>query len=291
MSSSLPNDVSLEEDESSCQSFYDPIVSTSPLRKSHELAARVDTTSITPPQPQPKQNKIDTFLSLYCKWTASSTLSERGIKMAQWTVWLLSQLSKNKNKVLSSSLRKLYSDLSMMRYVLRLYGMPVAIEGVRSGSWSGGKWKDSRIHKLSTLMAWSMVLYHPLEHLAWAQWTMPKLIPKSRVDGNRLSAWSCRFWAVYIVADFYGSILKNRELEEEKCAKQQDADPEQQAIEKTMFMNKLQIVRNIFYIAPCINWALDDWATNPWLSENWCNGLSLAEAITCMYQSIYPLGD
>jgi len=174
----------------------------------------------------------------------------------------------------------------------------VAIEGARSGSFAGGDWKDGRVKKLGYIMAWSMVFYHPLEHVAWAQWTMPKLMP--RVDGNRLSAWSCRFWVVYIFADLVSSILKNRELEERRLKLKLvkgghgegggDGDElKEKEIEKSMLMNKLQIVRCAFFTGPCISWSLDDWATNPWLTENVCNGLSLAEAVTCMYQSLCSL--
>jgi len=247
-------------------------------------------------QEKSRSEKIDRFLFLYCKWTASSMLTERGIKMLQWTAWLLSQLTKDKYKILSPSLRKLYSDLSIMRYVLRLNLLPTAIQAIRSGSWPGGTWKDKRIHQLGNVMAWSMAAYYPLEHIAWAKWSMPKLMPK--VDGNKLSAWSCRFWMVYIIAEMTCSVLKNRELGEElrsidnNMRESDDSEAvsaESQEIGKSMRMNRLQIIRDLLFTAPCVNWSLNNWATNPWLSENWCNGLSFAEALTCMHQSIYGL--
>ena len=245
--------------------------------------------------PTLKTQKLDRFLQLYCKWTSSSLLTERGLKMFQWTMWLLSQITKDKYKVLSPSLRKLYSDLSMMRYVLRLYGLPLAVEGFRTGSWSGGSWKDERIHKLGKFAALSMIVYHPLEMVAWAQWTMPKLIPTSRVDGNRVSAWSCRFWVAFIAADLYGSILKKQELENNMKLISGEASggttAERRAIEKSISMNKLQILRNVFFTGPCLTWSMNEWATNPLLRENWCNGLCFAEAVTCMYQSIFSIRD
>ena len=211
--------------------------------------------------------KIDRFLSLYCKWASSSLLTERGIKMLQWTMWLISQLTKDKYKTLSPSVRKIYSDLSMMRYVLRLYGMPTAIEAIRSGSWGAGSWKDTRIKQLGNVMAWSMAVYYPLEHVAWAQWTMPKLIP-TKVDGNKLSAWSCRFWMVYILAEMASAVLKNRELESQlRCIDKDVKGPNDEAlyviesqatIAKSIKMNKLQIVRDILFTGPCITWALDE---------------------------------
>jgi hypothetical protein len=302
---SPPNAVSLEaDDEVSSQSSSHHTDASMIEATSQSSNANVDPplmNPLTPPLPAigkaslSRQQKIDRILSTYSKFAASSTHTDRGIKILQWTVWLLSQLTKDKYKVLSPSLRKFYTDLTTVRYVLRLYGMPVAIEGARSGSWSGGSWKDARIHKLAKLMAYSMVVFHPLEHMAFAQWTMPKLIPTTKYDGNKMSAWSCRFWLVFIFADWASSILKNRELEQQKhlMADQhaEEGELERQTIDKAMFMNKLQIVRNVFFTGPCLSWAGNEWATNPLLNENWCNGLSLAEAVTCMYQSIYSLQD
>jgi len=156
---------------------------------------------------------IDNFLNLYCKWSSSASLSERGIKLMQWSFWFLSQVTKDRqefSKELSPSLRKVYSDLSIMRFVLRLYGMPVALDAIRNGSWQGGEWKDGNIKKLTNIMAWNMLIYYPLEHIALAKWMMPKLFLK--LNGNRFSAWSCRFWMAFIVADYFSAYLKNREL-------------------------------------------------------------------------------
>jgi DMSO/TMAO reductase YedYZ heme-binding membrane subunit len=50
--------------------------------------------------------------------------------------------------------------------------------------------------------------------------------------------------------------------------------------------NKLHILRNIFYILPCVHWSLPNWERKPWLKEGVLNGLLLAESITCIYQSI-----
>mmetsp|Transcript_17139 Transcript_17139/g.32431 ORF Transcript_17139/g.32431 Transcript_17139/m.32431 type:complete len:245 (-) Transcript_17139:69-803(-) len=242
---------------------------------------------------------MDQFLSLYCKWTSSSTYTERGIKMLQWTTWLVSRITKGKYEDVSSSLRKLYTELSMMRYVLRLYGFPTAIEGIRSGSWAGGPWEDKRIRKLGKIMAWSMAAYYPLEHLAWAKWTMPKLMPK--IDANRFSAWSCRCWSVYIVAELLCSWLKIKELEKRLCILKEgsvqnnriledgEKSNENSVILHSIYMNKLQILRDVFFAAPCINWSMNQWATNPWLSEAWCNGLSFAEAVVCIHQSLCGL--
>lgn len=257
-------------------------------------------TSYSPTYIAPRNQpcRLDDFLKLYCKWSSSALQQERGIKLLQWSLWIFSQITKNSEKFpkdLSPSLRKVYSDLSIMRYFLRLYGMPLALEAIRTGSWSGGEWKDRKIRKLSSFMAWNMLIYHPLEHVALAQWTMPRLFPK--LDGNRFSAWSCRFWMMFIAADCVSALLKNRELRKRKNfmlnslnKKEHDNNraeyEEVESLEKSIFLNKIQILRCALFTPPCINWSMPKWAEEPILSENVVNGFSFAEAVAAMYQSL-----
>lgn len=266
-------------------------------RKVDNIACNHD--DVTNEQQLKTHNSIDNFFIQYGKFTSKSLFTERGIKLVQWTMWLISQVTKDNqrfSKDLSPSVRKVYSDLSMMRYVLRFYGFPSALDAVRNpGSWAGAppnasSWKDKRIVKLSDLMAWSMLFYHPLEHVAYANWTMPKLF--HRVDGNKMSAWSCRFWLAYIAADWISSILKNRELQEYKKTLLLQGDNAALKIievDKSIKINRLQIVRNFFFAPPCLSWSLNKWATDPLLSENVINGMSWAEAVVCLYQSILSL--
>ena len=316
-----PEVLSLSENEDGSQEEYD---SHDPTPHDENEITKDDpqtttTTRITQ-SPSSCETKLDRFFTKYYTFTNSSVFTERGIKLLQWMVWLLSKLTKDNqrfSKHLSPSLRKFYSELFMMRYVLRFYGMPAAIDGIRKyGSWAGSPpynnddhdhdhddhttWKDKRIIKLGNLMAWSMLLYHPCEHLAYGNWVMPKII---QVNGNKLSAWSCRFWLVYIVADWLSAFLKNRELHEKKKMllqmtqstslsslhdeqKEEQNDSATREIENCMQMNRLQMIRNFFFTPPCLTWALDKWDTDPLLSENVVNGMSLAEALICFYQTM-----
>jgi hypothetical protein len=285
--------------------------------------------------------RIENFITLYCKFANNPNNTDRGIKIVQWTLWLISQITKNDsryNKHLSPSLRKFYSDLSLMRYVLRLYGLPPALDAAvfKPGSWAGAppyeysynnnnnddndkndnahnnkSWKDGRITKLSKIMAWSMVIYHPLEHIAYFNWIMPKLLHK--INGNKFSAWSCRCWLLYIVSDGISSFLKNCELGKHKQYLLQQHNSSHDhggdhsgdcgdgngndkmihdicaTIDKSMKMNKLQMARCFFFIPPCMSWSTDNWATDPLFSENVVNGMSWIEAVICMYQTIISL--
>ena len=183
--------------------------------------------------------KLDDFLIFWNEWSSSSLRTDQGLKLLQWSFWAASRLTapgaptpgyrgnfkrRYLNPELSPALRKCYADMSLVRYCLRLYGLPSSIEAVRSGSWSAG-WEDPRIHKLGKIMAWSMALYYPFEHVAFTGWVIPKF-SRQFVDENRWSAISCRFWSLYIVSDFASSVLKLKELAKrrEKIARDIQSD-------------------------------------------------------------------
>jgi hypothetical protein len=147
---------------------------------------------------------IDKLLVDYVKFTSSAINTDRSLKLLQWTIWLASYIKKSKG------LRKLYMDLSFARYALRLLGLPCSVEAARTGSWGGGDSSNPWIDTLGRLMAWSMIGYYPLEHVAYLRWTSPQLLPGRNAE--KMSAYSCRFWLVYIVADMTKSILKCKEL-------------------------------------------------------------------------------
>eukprot|EP00804_Cyclotella_cryptica_P010617 CCRYP_015185-RB/>CCRYP_015185-RB protein AED:0.43 eAED:0.45 QI:0/0/0/1/0/0.33/3/0/275 len=176
------------------------------------------------------------------------------------------------------------------------------LEGYLSGSWAGGTWDNPLIAKVAKyIMAGSMMFYYPLEHVAYAGWQMPNLVT---IDANRISAISCCFWTTYIVGDFWVSCLKWAELRKKlfnlgemlvgkKQADDKDAVgeilEEQQSILKKIRHVKLQALRSLLFILPAVNWSLPKWATDPLLSEPIVNGLMLAEAYTCVYQSLRGL--
>lgn len=159
-------------------------------------------------------SSLDKFLATYCSFSARTFTTDQGLKVLQWSLWALSYVTKSNkhNKHLSPSLRKLYLELSFTRYILRFYGFLQSLEGYRSGSWAGGdKWENPLIPKIAKyVLAGSMLLYYPLEHVAYVGWQVPKLVP--RVNANKFSAMSCWFWTIYIVGDFWMNCLKWKEL-------------------------------------------------------------------------------
>jgi hypothetical protein len=258
----------------------------------------------TSKQPQistPVPSKLDSFLLNYGKFSASTFTADQGLKVLQWSSWAISYITRTNdpNNHLSAGLNKLYNEMSFTRYALRFYGFFQALEGYLNGSWAGGEWDNALIAKIAKyLMAGSMLLYYPLEHVAYAGWQMPKLV---KVDANRYSAISCRFWTAYIVGDFWASCLKWAELKKKLlnlsellAGRKQHDDKgrvgeileQQQSLLNKIRHVKLQILRSLLFILPAINWSLPNWATNPMLSEPVLNGLMLTEAYTSVYQSL-----
>mmetsp|Transcript_16805 Transcript_16805/g.26218 ORF Transcript_16805/g.26218 Transcript_16805/m.26218 type:complete len:271 (+) Transcript_16805:262-1074(+) len=260
--------------------------------------------------------RIDDVLEDLCEFAGATAEVDKGIKLLSYTSWFLSRFlpsvirtsDKTKRERIHKicvGLRKVYTELFMARYAPRLFGIPLCIEGIRNGSWASPEYKDKRIHQLGNFMAWSMLFYYPLEHVAYARWVAPELID---ADAEKFSAYSCRAWALYVVADIVSSFLKIRELckRDEDIRKQlaslkiseeysksdgkvqmKEWENELEQLERKKYLQRLQLWRNAFYFLPLVNWSLPNWETDPWLPENLRNGLMLAESIICIWQSIY----
>lgn len=162
--------------------------------------------AVATPSTMKKQSVLDQFLSDFVKFTSSATNVDRSLKLLQWTLWLASYIKKSKG------LQKLSLDLSFARYALRLLGLPASMEAARTGSW-GSKNAPSW---LGQVMAWSMIGYFPMEHVAYVRWQAPQLLPSQNAE--RWSAWSCRCWLLYIVADMTQSAFKLKDLCKERSA-------------------------------------------------------------------------
>lgn len=204
--------------------------------------------------------RIDKFLQSYVQFTSSTFKQDKLLKIVQYSLWMLSRFYRNTTR---ESLLKLSFEISWARYVTRLLGLPAAIEACRSGSWANNK-------TLGKAMAWTMVAYYPLEHLAYLKWQTPKWITpgeKNNRLASKASAWSCRFWFAYIALDVVRS-----------CVALKNAPETRQS-------ERLQLLRNLFFSLPAFHWSLPKWDTDPLLSEETANGLMWLESIVCMYQA------
>lgn len=212
-------------------------------------------------------SKIDSILQAYVKFTSSAGNQDKLLKVLQYSLWLLSRLYA---KATRAALEKLSDELCWARYVNRFLGFPAALEGVRSGSWGSPK-------ELGKLMAWTMIGYYPLEHVAYLRWKTPDICFPSRTESRlaaKASAWSCRFWLGYILLDILRSALTLPE-------KKNEDDKKPVTLSRT---ERLQCVRNALFLLPAVNWSLPNWDTQPLLKPVVCNVLMWLESIACMYQ-------
>jgi hypothetical protein len=179
--------------------------------------------SMTLPSASPSSSYsklFDKFLTVWGKFGGNTFTAEQGLKIIQYSLWAIIY-SKSKqhqrnggssNGGVSPDLRKIYSDLSMTRYVFRMYGFFDTISAYRSGSWAGGTWDNPLIAIIAKyLLAGSMIFYYPLDHLAYIGWQMPQTVGR-RINANKVSQISCLFWSVYTISDFWVSSLKWNEL-------------------------------------------------------------------------------
>lgn len=258
------------------------------------------------PPPKDKRAFIDRILQGYTCFMDSGLNQDRGLKLLQWTLWMFSYALKDR-VLIRDALKKLYNELSFARYAIRLLGLPPALEAARSGSWATSSDKYKGLHKfLGQILAWSMIGYYPLEHGAYVQWQTPKLFfpkgPPNRL-AEKLSAWSCRFWTVYIVAEILQSWMKLREENQKLKAYEESKKTDEEPVlgedgtiivppKPSALRNlRLQIVRDLLFALPAVHWSLPNWDTQPWLPDPLVNTLMWLESVVCMYQSVAKFND
>ena len=231
----------------------------------------------------PKARLVDRFLQGYAHYTSSAFNQDVGLKVLQYSLWMIGRFYFSKHSVEQQSLQALSFDVSWTRYVNRIFGWPAAIEAARSGSWGKGLWGRA--------MAWAMIGYYPLDHLAFVKWKAPNLI-KFKVPGveeKRLackaSAWSCRFWFLYILFDLLRSTDKLQDLKQQESTKEGDSQHFQDW-NKAQRYERLQILRNVLFTLPCLHFSLPNWDMEPWLSDDLVNTLLWLESIVCLYQGV-----
>lgn len=225
----------------------------------------------------------DIFLVHYNRFISSSANQDKGMKLLQWTLWLFSRIYPTRK----AALNKTAGDISFARYILRFYGLPSTLEAISNRSWEDKK-SGTLGGITGKLMAFAMLAYYPLEHVAYVQWTSPELLQLSnganRYNANKLSAYSCRFWLVYLLAEMAQSVMRLRRLyREEEGEKDETALV---TLEQSIRNEQLQIARSALFTLPCVHWALPKWDTDPWLSEGACNGMMWLESVVSMYQAI-----
>jgi hypothetical protein len=195
-------------------------------------------------------NRFDRWLTFYTNFVSKSINQDKLLKLLQWSLYIASisvlEIAYSNNRIkgsnqadssrsstvnhVSSGLRKLYSEISMARYVIRLLGFPTALEAFRNNSWTiqsnyehdeSNKNHNAYYYWIGKVLAGSMVLYYPTELLAYVHWMAPQLFPPSLSTprtGNRWSYISCRFWVLYILAELMQCLMQRDELRRQQLA-------------------------------------------------------------------------
>ncbi len=110
------------------------------------------------------------------------------------------------------------------RFINRLFGAPLFLESlIRAWNTKGVLGKCDRA------MAWSMILYYPLEHVWWLSTLKPKLV---NVNSDKWSIWSCRFWTVYVLADLLQGVIRMRQTQ--KLAAEEKDEKKRNALKKQL---------------------------------------------------------
>jgi hypothetical protein len=290
------------------------IAPTAPRLPSTTLTHKAKAQLQAQAQSQTPLQRLRRFLKFYVSFVASASHQDQALKVLQWTLWLLSTSCSPSRSQVKALLRKYYLDIGYVRFGTRLLGLPVAIEAVLSGSWAvvtnGSSPRFSGLHRqLGTILATSMLGYYPLEHAAYALWMMPSnstVSAKHQANrtAERLSAWSCRFWLLYILAETTQCALQWKELRDEQQKQQVRGDSDDSkagdnddddetttkeraaALQHAVTNTQLQLSRNALFFLPCVHWALPNWDRDPWLPERFVNTLMWMESCVCLYQSV-----
>eukprot|EP00934_Nitzschia_sp_Nitz4_P008333 Nitzschia sp. Nitz4//scaffold444_size6782//5290//6042//NITZ4_009170-RA/size6782-processed-gene-0.0-mRNA-1//1//CDS//3329552049//8323//frame0 len=219
-----------------------------------------------------KASRILLILRAYTKYAGSSFYQDKLIKVVQYTLWFISRFYVGTST--EKGLMQLSGDLSWARYVTRLFELPAAVEAVQSGSWC------PQNKTLGRAMALSMIAYYPLEYLSFFKWRAPYWVAPSFQSEHRLaeraSAWSCRFWTIFIAMDIVKSLVALHPADVPASDKKRE---------------RLQLLRSALFALPAIHWSLPNWDRQPWLSDTTCNGLMWLETLVGLYQTFPAIED
>jgi hypothetical protein len=269
-----------------------------PLSKSRQelsgTAAAAATTTIkksTVVVPTKKFALVVRILRWYVRFSGSALNQDKILKVLQYSlkVWFSHQAWP----------QRIANEITMARYVTRLVGWPVALEAAWNDSWAVVVPHPSSLsatttttitrailHKwLGRILAYSMTVYYPTEHLAYALWMKPPMntaaaAGKQTTAGGigtwRAETWSYlsnRCWLLYIIAEMVQSALQ---LQDETSS----SDPV--AVANT----QLSLARSALMVLPCLHWSRSDWDTAPFFIKNETINLLLwTESIVCIYQA------
>ena len=189
------------------------------------------------------------------------------------------QLTKQTESNIVPKIYNLYAVVADARILFRIWGLLPILQWMISMERTPPPTK--LLQQLERLQGWSMVLYCPMEALAYL--AMHKVITLSNETQNKLWLWGCRFWAFYVVLQFAHLVEDNRLLRARAKALQQSRGPattDEKAVaaepptetrrmwaelreRKDMLLSQLWV--NIGYLPLTLHWSVE----GGFLSNGW----------------------
>lgn len=168
------------------------------------------------------------------QYATLTSQSDKMIKTMGYTCGLLSQLvrhlPRNSQNPHPSTMANIFqscaSQMSAARYIPRLYGILQVLDAHRHQSWDYPD--DSKaIQDITQWQVYTMMLYYPLENLAWLGFTYvtlnvpcilisishksPSLSRASKwlhMDASKYSRHSCVMWSSYLLLDLWATLKR-----------------------------------------------------------------------------------
>mmetsp|Transcript_4104 Transcript_4104/g.5388 ORF Transcript_4104/g.5388 Transcript_4104/m.5388 type:complete len:334 (-) Transcript_4104:72-1073(-) len=227
-------------------------------------------------------------LQSYCEFIRTAANQDKGLKFLQYTLWLASRAYEEDSES-REGLCKLSWEISLARYATRLIAFPTAVEGVVNRSWASSSETYPETFKIiGDILAWSMLVYYPAEHIAYLHWKVPEWLANGR-SGAFWCTWSCRGWGAYVLAEIIQNLLQWREVLQQQSKDKKDDNasafvPNAETL-AVLEKLKLQCIRNVLFLLPLTQYCLPNWDTDPWLPEDLVNFLFWLESVVCLYQA------
>ncbi|CDH58280.1 hypothetical protein RO3G_04077 [Lichtheimia corymbifera JMRC:FSU:9682] len=175
-------------------------------------------------------------------------------------IWFLQR--RGVDPKIAMRIQNLAGPASDFRMLLRYYGLLPMIQYMKYLEYNKPPSKLTlHVERIQNL---SMLFYYPLEHLYWLG--AHQIVPMTENKANKISVWSCRAWAVWVILEFVRlgeqyRVLKHRETGLLKRIKagdiESDEDPEAEmasmkAERSSIFVNTMM---NIGYFPLTLHWS------------------------------------
>ena len=280
------------DDEDFCSWNKDPeFVDPDPKSQSSRMrSAQIASDGPIYGVPPTRETWLQQRLKFYVNFCYSAANQDIAIKVLLWPLFLL-------------GLDHLAYQVMYARYVTRFLGFPAALDAALHNSWSASSEDavfDSIYRWLGKVLAISMVLYYPMEHVAFLLWMQPVSSSSENAtawsNGNTWSHNSCRCWFIYVIADLTQCLVQLVELNQKRIrsrrAKAGDFNNDiyrlQPTLNQSVIDRMLQLARDIAMLYPSMYWSTSHLTTSvhPLLSSSTVYALMWAEGLLHLHQSL-----